>query len=69
MKKILNKIYFLRRIYNGYIATKYYNKKYFQILKWIFFSKEDTKEIILEEAPSVQSEPGSAMQEGEVLEF
>jgi K(+)-stimulated pyrophosphate-energized sodium pump len=33
-------------------------------------TKEDTKkEIILEEAPSVPSEPGSAMQEGEVLEF
>ena len=33
-------------------------------------AKEDTnKEIILEEAPSVQSEPGSATQEGEVLEF
>jgi K(+)-stimulated pyrophosphate-energized sodium pump len=33
-------------------------------------TKEDTKkEIILEEAPSVPSESGSAMQEGEVLEF
>ena len=33
-------------------------------------TKEDTKkEIILEEAPSVPSEAGSAVQEGEVLEF
>ncbi len=33
-------------------------------------TKEDTKkEIILEEAPSIPSEAGSGVQEGEVLEF
>jgi hypothetical protein len=42
MKKYIKKIKPLKRIYDGYIATKYFNLKYFKILKWLFSSNEDT---------------------------
>ena len=42
MKKLLKKIFILRRIKDGLYATKYFNKKYFQILRWTLNSKEDT---------------------------
>jgi len=45
MKKILRflkKIWLLNFIRRTYFASKYFNKKYFQILKWGFKSKEDT---------------------------
>lgn len=42
MKKILKRILLLRRIKDGLFATKYFNKKYLQILIWTISSKEDT---------------------------
>ena len=42
MKKLLKKIFILRRIKDGLYATKYFNKKYFQILRWTLNSREDT---------------------------
>ena len=42
MKKFLKKLLMIRRIKDGLFATGYFNKKYFQILKWMFYSREDT---------------------------
>ena len=42
MKKLFKNILFLRRIWDGYVASKYFNTKYLQILKWIYRSREDT---------------------------
>ena len=42
MKKVLKKILFIRRVWDFLIATNYFNKKYIQIFKWVFSSKEDT---------------------------
>ena len=45
MKRYINflkKILILRRIKDGLFATRYFNKKYLQIIKWMFTSKEDT---------------------------
>lgn len=42
MKKVLKKILFIRRAWDFLLATKYFNKKYFQIFKWTLSSKEDT---------------------------
>jgi hypothetical protein len=42
MKKALKKILFIRRVWDFLIATNYFNKKYIQIFKWVFSSKEDT---------------------------
>ena len=42
MKKFLKKFLLIRRIKDGLFATGYFNKKYFQILKWMFYSREDT---------------------------
>ena len=42
MKKVLKKILIIRRIKDGLYATKYFNKKYFEILRWVINSKEDT---------------------------
>ena len=42
MKKFLKKILILRRIKDGIYATKYFNNKYFQILRWTLNSREDT---------------------------
>ena len=45
MKRYINflkKILILRRIKDGVFATRYFNKKYLQIIKWMFTSKEDT---------------------------
>jgi hypothetical protein len=42
MKKALKKILFIRRAWDFIIATRYFNKKYIQIFKWTFSSKEDT---------------------------
>ena len=38
----LSKVLIIRRIKDGIFATKYFNKKYFQIIKWMVNSKEDT---------------------------
>ena len=45
MKRYINflkKILILIRIKDGLFATRYFNKKYLQIIKWMFTSKEDT---------------------------
>ena len=42
MKKFLKKILVIRRIKDALYATKYFNKKYFEIFKWAINSKEDT---------------------------
>ena len=42
MKKFLKKILIIRRIKDGLYATKYFNKKYFEIFRWVINSKEDT---------------------------
>ena len=42
MKKFLKNFLIIRRIKDGLFATRYFNQKYFQILKWMFCSKEDT---------------------------
>ncbi len=42
LKKYLKKILILSRIYDGYKASKYFNRKYFEIFKWMFTSREDT---------------------------
>ena len=42
MKKLLKKNLILRRIKDGLYATKNFNKKYYQILKWTLNSREDT---------------------------
>lgn len=40
--KILKRIWLLNFLRRLFIASQYYNKKYFQILKWGFYSREDT---------------------------
>jgi predicted O-methyltransferase YrrM len=42
MKKVLKKFLLIRRIKDGLFATRYFNQKYFQILRWMIYSKEDT---------------------------
>ena len=42
MKKLIKNIRILRRIYDAYIASKYFNKKYFEIIKWAIRSNENT---------------------------
>ena len=42
MKNLFKKVRIIRRIYDAYIASKYFNKKYFQIIKWIYESNENT---------------------------
>ena len=42
MKKLIKKILIIRRFLDFVNATRYFNKKYFQILKWTFSSREDT---------------------------
>lgn len=42
MRKLLKKNILIRRLYDGIIATNYFNRKYWQILKWCFNSKENT---------------------------
>jgi len=42
MKKFLKKFLLIRRIKDGLFATRYFNQKYFQILRWMIHSKEDT---------------------------
>ena len=42
MKKALKKILPLRRLWDLYNASKYFNIKYLQIFKWAIKSKEDT---------------------------
>ncbi len=40
--RVLKRIWFFNFIRRLYIASKYYNKKYCQIIKWGFSSREDT---------------------------
>lgn len=42
MKKILKSIKPIRRLYDAFCATLYFNHKYIQIFKWMFTSNEDT---------------------------
>lgn len=42
MKNFFKKILLIRRIKDGLYATKYFNKKYFEIFRWVINSKEDT---------------------------
>ena len=42
MKKLIKNFKIIRRIYDAYIASRYFNNKYVQIIKWIFNSNEDT---------------------------
>ena len=42
MKKIIKRIKVLRRLYDAYIASRYFNKKYLEIFKWAINSNEDT---------------------------
>lgn len=42
MKRFFKRIKPIRRLYDTLMATRYYNPKYLQILKWMFISNEDT---------------------------
>ncbi len=42
MKKLIKKIFLIRRALDFVSATRYFNKKYLKILKWTFSSREDT---------------------------
>ena len=42
MKKIIKSIKILRRLYDAYVASKYFNIKYYQIFKWSINSNENT---------------------------
>ena len=42
LKKIIKKIKILRRLYDAYVASKYFNIKYYQIFKWSINSNENT---------------------------
>ena len=42
MKRLIKKIRILRRIYDAYVASKYFNKKYLKIFKWAIKSNENT---------------------------
>ena len=41
LRKFIKKITPFRRLYDAFLATKYFNTKYLQILKWMFISNED----------------------------
>ena len=42
MKNLIKNIKTLRRLYDAYIASKYFNKKYLEIFKWMISSNENT---------------------------
>ena len=42
MKRLIKKILFMRRIYDAYRASRYFNSKYFEIFKWAINSNENT---------------------------
>ena len=42
MKRLLKKIRFINGIRRAYVASRYYNRKYLQILRWLRTSREDT---------------------------
>ena len=42
IKKILEKSKITRRFYDAYIASRYFNYKYVEIIKWMFNSNENT---------------------------
>ena len=42
MKELIKKILIIGKFLDFVSATRYFNKKYFQILKWTFSSREDT---------------------------
>lgn len=42
MKKLIKKIFIIRRAFDFVSATRYFNQKYIKILKWTFSSREDT---------------------------
>lgn len=42
MRNLIKKIKPIRRLYDAFLATRYFNIKYIQILKWMYLSNEDT---------------------------
>ena len=42
MKKFIKNFKIIRRLYDAYIASRYFNNKYIKIIKWMFNSNEDT---------------------------
>ena len=42
MKKLIKNFKIIRRLYDAYIASRYFNNKYFKIITWMFNSNEGT---------------------------
>ena len=42
MKKLIKNFKIIRRLYDAYIASRYFNNKYVKIITWMFNSNEDT---------------------------
>ena len=42
MKKFIKNFKIIRRPYDAYMASRYFNNKYVEIIKWMFNSNEDT---------------------------
>ena len=42
MKEIIKKFKIIRRLYDAYMASRYINNKYIEIIKWMFNSNENT---------------------------
>jgi hypothetical protein len=42
MKKLIKNFKIIRRLYDAYIASRYFNIKYVKIIKWMLNSNEDT---------------------------
>ena len=42
MKEIIKKFKIIRRLYDAYMASRYFNNKYIEIIKWMFNSNENT---------------------------
>lgn len=42
MKKFIRNFKIIRRLYDAYVASRYFNNKYVKIITWMFNSNEDT---------------------------
>jgi hypothetical protein len=42
MKEIIKNFKIIRRLYDAYVASRYFNNKYVEIIKWMFNSNENT---------------------------
>ena len=42
LKKFIKTFKIIRRLYDAYIASRYFNNKYIEIIKWMFNSNENT---------------------------